>query len=196
MQYTHQDYSPGPDVEKYNSYNTAAEDEGILHYEPICPIAKAISSESDINVITDPHTVPTIKKNKTRVRAKAAQVARPISTPASQPIPNAAKPTTTAKKPRTVTLTELEVHARLRTRILADTQLYLRILRYEPICFDTFLQLITDPDTDSSSSDSDLSKEKEKPRVKITGALKLQVRGFLDKQVSNPQARSASEGRY
>ncbi|EDR12487.1 uncharacterized protein LACBIDRAFT_292945 [Laccaria bicolor S238N-H82] len=52
-------------------------------------------------------------------------------------------------------------------RIMCDQQLYLRILRYEPIHFNVFLKLLT-PDV-----------------VIVSGKIKLQLRAFLDGQAIN-----------
>ncbi|THH33686.1 hypothetical protein EUX98_g582 [Antrodiella citrinella] len=93
------------------------------------------------------------------------------SPPPTQPI------ATTSKKPRKrkgdqalpstqarVSLMDDELHLKLKECVLADTDLYLRVLRYEPVHIDHFVKLATDLGLPERG-------------------LKLRVKAFLDKQV-------------
>ena len=149
--------------------------EAILHYDPgsaLRPVSPPSQSED-----SDEPLQPAVKKHIKRGRkpkskteagpASADTQSHPSANTTQEPPSTRSKLKSKAKdKKRVTVLTEEDVHHRLRDRILADTQLYLRILRYEPLPLDPFVQLLCGDD------------------VKVTGALKAQVRSFLDKQVS------------
>lgn len=149
------------------------DNDAVLHYEPapeagIAPSA-LLSEDSDAPLQA---AAKKTRKGKAKAKPKLHQedlqssesdshIQKP---PLTQPSKSKSK-----RKKKAVTLTEEHIHSRLTDRILADTQLYLRILRYEPLPLDRFVQLLCGDGEE----------------IKITGPLKLQVRGFLDKQVSN-----------
>ncbi|KAF7790858.1 hypothetical protein EIP86_001816 [Pleurotus ostreatoroseus] len=147
--------------------------DAILHYDPgsalgfVSPPSQAEDSDVLLQSVTK-KTIKRGRKPKSRAETETAPAdtqSHPSATTQKSPS-SKSKPRSKAKdKKKGTVLTEEDVHHRLRDRILSDTQLYLRILRYEPLPLDLFVQLLC------------VDEE-----VKVTGALKAQVRSFLDKQ--------------
>lgn len=157
------------------------ENDGVLHYEPaletgIAPPAPLSDEDSDIPLqATAKKTRKGKAKSKPKPDREDSQSSSPDTNIQKPPLTQPKAKSKSKSKRSTITLTVEEIHTRLTDRIRADTQLYLRILRYEPLPLDMFVQLLCGDGEE----------------VKITGPLKLQVKGFLDKQVGDKDDTSA-----
>ena len=145
-------------------------DNAVLQYDPELEESPIYTPERSIPVKATKATKP---KNKKATRTKEDEAASVATSSESEALVTKGKgkrmdKATKATKSKAIKLTEDEIDAQLKASILSDTQLYHRILRYEPIPFDAFVDLVAGPDSG----------------IKVTGPLKLQVRAFLDKQVS------------
>lgn len=175
-----------PLIEPYrNDYPEWDLDDAIMHYEPDESLPEALVSESRMispSVISHPVPIPIPDRRRGQTP--------PLVTP-TDPIPSYSPKGSSSKKTKKKTTKATRIHTdipddelfkRLKTDILSDKHLYLRILRYEvclvstivtpqsermheqPIHFDVFLQLAAQSGVSSKG-------------------LKYRVRSFLDQQV-------------
>lgn len=184
------------DIDEHQDSDAWNED-GILHYDPSQDydiINGPMKHSSPLELTSDSSdSAPLFTQTSMKTLKKAPRTKRipspkpPLPDRSSSPVDinvsdSQTGPKAKAKKaPKTkaVTLTEDEIHSRLKAHILADTDLHLRILRYEPIPFELFLGLVTGDNSPTGGAEKEGSSES---LVKVTGALRLQVRAFLDKQ--------------
>ncbi|KAI0755465.1 hypothetical protein BC629DRAFT_1553962 [Irpex lacteus] len=120
---------------------------------PILPLAKPSPPRS---------SSPTKKSKGTTTRKPRSKKSAAGDVHVDDPTETTSK-TKSKGKSKSIQLTDDELFAKLRESILQDRELYLRILRYEPVHFDVFLKL---------AGDTGVSDR----------GLKLRVRAFLDKQ--------------
>ncbi|KAH9947241.1 hypothetical protein B0H21DRAFT_822003 [Amylocystis lapponica] len=153
-------------------------DDAFLEFEPGGPIAGP--SRLPERDVPSPKRVKKTKKNvgtahtidvhKSPPRSRSPIHTLQTSHTQTQAVePAAAKKPRSRKKPVSTRdgpdLTDDEFNARMRDAVLQDTSLYLRVLRYEPVLFDDFMQL---------AANTGLPGHGQK--------LKARVRDFLDKQ--------------
>jgi len=160
------------------------DDDACLHFNP---------SDDDVVLVGESNTppissVPSLTTNKTI----AVKSPRPTSSKTSptktkgvhEVVPSPRKRAGRTETPKTPSKKKIQVvdesdevwERKMMEKIIRDTDLHLRILRYEPIHFDVFLQLAVEG---SSSS----------------GKLKLRLRSFLDKQAIHFYGAVPSTGR-
>ncbi|KAJ3559179.1 hypothetical protein NM688_g493 [Phlebia brevispora] len=139
-------------------------DDAMLHYEPDL-------EQTLPNCLAEDMPSKKAKTTATRTKRKSrSKLSRPqivLESETEEPATTQAKSKSQGKTKK-VLLTEEEIHAHLREGILADTKLYMRILRYEPLPLDLFVQLVVSAFPEET--------------IKVTGPLKLQIRAYLDQQ--------------
>ncbi|KIY74165.1 hypothetical protein CYLTODRAFT_416422 [Cylindrobasidium torrendii FP15055 ss-10] len=182
----------GYEVDEYGYVDEYDVDGAVMHFEPeagpsrlqhngtlvVQPTAisgryeeaeEAEEAEESDGLGADPDVEMHLKSKKGKGKAKAEASPKRAKDAEAKRKPGRPKKDAVEKlKPKKWTEEEFDAdwEAAVRARIVADEDLHLKVLRYEPTHFDVFLKLA-------------MAGSEERP---VTGLLKLQVRDFLDRQ--------------
>ncbi|KAI0347519.1 hypothetical protein BDW22DRAFT_1351967 [Trametopsis cervina] len=163
-------------------YDSVDSDDAILHYEPaglcyteaIDDLSSVLSSVSLLDeplpthsgsVVDESKRKPSRRKPKLLALSSSESEAHPIGLYRAKKAKKARskKQKEAPRAPQTILMTDEELYTHLQSSILNDRELHHRVLRYEPVNFDVFLKLATDPGVS-------------------TRGLEIRVKDFLDKQ--------------